>query len=176
MMLPLLILAATATTSADPIREAVKQKVDAEVAAIKNTVTRKAYVGQIKNKSDLTLTILNQAGENRTANLTTDATIKLASGADGTAADVKVNDHVIAMGDTDGAGVMTVKRLVQITKPEVDTRKVIFGTVSKVSSTSITMEDNTVLKITTTASELTPGSKILAVTRGATALLVKTLK
>lgn len=168
--------ASAQSPSPDAVRDAVKQKVDAEVAAIKSTVSQKAYVGQIKTKSDLTLTITNLAGEARTANLTTDAAIKLTGGKDGTAADVKVGDYVIAMGDADGSGVLTIKRLVEVTKPTPEDRKVIFGIVSKATATLLTFTDNSTLKITKPVADVTAGSKIIAVTRGTTTLLVSIIK
>ena len=175
-ILLLTLALASPTPSPDVIRDAVKEKVAAEVAAIKSTVTQKAYVGQIKSKSDLTLIITNLAGLDRTANLTTDAAIKLAGGRDGTPTDVKPADYVIAMGDVDGAGVMTIKRLVSVAKPVPEDRKVVFGTVSKATDTLLTFTDNTTLKLTKPVADVTAGSKIIAVTRGSTTLLVTLLK
>jgi len=175
-MIPILLtLLLAQSPSPDVIRDAVKEKVAAEVAAIKSTVVQKAYVGQIKSKSDLTLTITNLNGEARTANLTTDAAIKLLGGKDGTAADVKVGDYVIAMGDADGSGVLTIKRLVEVAKPTPEDRKVVFGIVSKATASLLTFNDGNTLKITKPVADVTAGSKIIAVTRGTTTLLVTKL-
>lgn len=172
MIIPLLLLAlASPTPSPDAVRDAVK----AEVAAIKTTTTQKAYVGQIKAKSDITLTITNLSGVDRTATLPTDAAIKLLGGKDGTVADVKPTMYVIAMGTADGSGVLTVKRLVEVAKPSSEDRKVIFGTVTTATSTLLTFTDKTTLKLTKPLADVTAGSKIIAVTRGATTLLVTKL-
>ena len=128
-------------TSAGVIRDAVKQKVDEELANIKQAVAKKAYVGTISTKSDLTLTITNLKNQARTATVTTDTTIKLTGGKDGTPADVKVGDFVIAMGDVDSNGALTTKRLLVIAKPAADTRDSVWVTVTKVATSSLTTEN-----------------------------------
>lgn len=129
-------------TSAGVIRDAVKQKVDEELANIKQAVAKKAYVGTIANKSDLTLTITNLKNQARTATVTTDTTIKLTGGKDGTGADLKVGDFIIAMGDADSNGNLAAKRLLVIAKPAADTRDSAWVTVTKVTTSALTAENN----------------------------------
>ena len=162
-------------TSAGVIRDAVKQKVDEELANIKQAVAKKAYVGTIATKSDLTLTITNLKNQTRTATVTTDTTIKLTGGKDGTPADLKVNDFIIAMGDADSNGGLTTKRLLVIAKPAADTRDSIWVTVTKVATGSLTAENakketwtiklasSTKYTGTTKAADIKVGSKIVAV-------------
>ncbi len=162
-------------TSAGTIRDAVKQKVSEELANIKQAVAKRAYVGTISAKSDLTLTITNLKNQSRTATVTTDTTIKLTGGKDGTVADLKVGDFIIAMGDADSNGVLNTKRLLVITQPEADTRDAVFVTVTKVTISSLTAEnikkESWTIKLSSTtkytgatkATDIKVGSKIIAV-------------
>ncbi len=161
------------STSSAVIRDAVKQQVDKELANIKQAVAKKAYVGSISNKADLTLTITNLNNQSRTATVTTDTAIKLAGGKDGTPADLKVGDFVIAMGDADSNGVLTTKRLLVVTKSAPDNRAAVFATVTKVTATTITAENlkkeawtiklnsSTSYTGTTSASDIKVGSKLV---------------
>lgn len=122
------------------IRDAVKEKVAEELATIKQGVAKKAFVGTITAKSDLSLTITNLNNQSRTANLTTDATI-LSGGKEVTIKTIKDNDFVIAMGEVNSQNVMTIKRLLVITKPSTDKRQVVWAKVTKITSTTLTAED-----------------------------------
>ncbi len=158
----------TASSSGN-IRDAVKQKVSEELANIKQAVAKRAYVGTISAKSDLTLTITNLKNQSRTATVTTDTTIKLTGGKDGTPADLKVGDFIIAMGDVDSNGVLTTKRLLVIAQPEADNRDSVFVTVTKVSASSLTGENLKkevwTIKLTSAAkaADVKVGSKLVAV-------------
>lgn len=158
-----------AATNAGTIRDAVKQKVSEELANIKQAVAKRAYVGTISAKSDLTLTITNLKNQSRTATVTTDTTIKLTGSKDGTPADLKVGDFIIAMGDVDSNGVLTTKRLLVIAQPDADNRGSIFLTVTKVSTSALTGENLKkevwTIKLTsaTKATDIKVGSKIVAV-------------
>jgi len=140
MMLSLLLTATllaqapTATDSA--IRQAVKDQVD----AIKTAVARRAFVGPISAKSEASITITNLANQTRTAVVAGDATIKLTGGKEGTFADLKVGDFVIAMGDIDSQGTLAVKRLLIIAKPTPDKRVVVSGRVTDLSTSDLTVE------------------------------------
>ena len=130
----LLAQAPTATDSA--IRQAVKD----QVAAIKTAVARRSYVGSISAKSEASITITNLGNQPRTAVVAGDATIKLTGGKEGTFADLKVGDFVIAMGDVDSQGTLAVKRLLVIAKPTPDKRVVISGRVTDLSTSDLTLE------------------------------------
>lgn len=158
----------TASSSGN-IRDAVKQKVSEELANIKQAVAKRAYVGTISAKSELTLTITNLKNQSRTATVTTDTTIKLTGGKDGTPADLKVGDFIIAMGDVDSNGVLTTKRLLVIAQPETDNRDSVFLTITKVSASALTGEnlkkETWTIKLTSAAkaTDVKVGSKIVAV-------------
>jgi len=162
--------AQTATNSADTIRDSVKQKVTEELAQIKKGVAKKGFVGSISAISDGNITINSFMLEPRKALVAADTTIKLQNGSDGTPGDLKVGQYVLAMGDVDSQNTMTTKRLLIIPKPTDDTRKVVFGTLIKTSSTSFTIGTNaykvtSVTKFTgkTKAADLKVDSKIIAI-------------
>jgi len=169
------------TATPATIRDTVRQQVETELTQIRSTVTKKAYVGPITAKNDGSITISNHLTQSRTALVTTTATIRLANGRDGTPADLKVNDYVIAMGDADGAGSLTVKRLLVTTKPPADTRKIVYGTVSTVSASSITLKSGdsdvtarlqsaTKYTGTTKPADVKTDSKVVLVTTGTATL------
>ncbi len=126
--------AQSATDSA--IRQAVKD----QVAAIKTSVAKRAFVGPISAKSEASITVTNLSNLTRTAVVAGDATIKLSGGKEGTFADLKVGDFVIAMGDVDSQGTLAVKRLLVIAKPTPDKRLVLSGRVTDTSMSSYTIE------------------------------------
>ena len=153
------------------IRDAVQKKVTEELAAIKNEVKKRAYLGTISSKSDATITITTLRGATRTATVTPDTTIKLTGGADGTPADLKVGLFTLVMGDADGNGTLTAKRILVISKPVEDKRRAVFGTVTKVTSTTISLKENWAIKLSSTTkytgktkfSDIKVDGKIIAV-------------
>ncbi len=141
-MIPILLLTAallaqTPAASDSAIRQAVKD----QVAAIKTAVAKKAFVGPISAKSEASVTITNLANQTRTAVVAGDATIKLVGGKEGTFADLKVGNFVIAMGDVDSQGTLAVKRLLVIAKPVADKRLVLSGRVTDTSTATVTIEN-----------------------------------
>ena len=138
LLLTATLLAQTPTATDSAIRQAVKD----QVAAIKTAVARKAYVGPISAKSEASITITNLSNQTRTAVVAGDATIKLIAGKEGTFADLKVGNFVIAMGDMDSQGTLAVKRLLVIAKPAPDKRLVISGRVTDTTTTSFTLENS----------------------------------
>ncbi len=133
---------AAQTPSPSSIRDAVKDQVAKELADIKQAVAKKAYVGSISAKQDLTLTITNLKNQSRTATVTADTAIKLLGGKDGTPKDLKVGDFVIAMGDADSSGNLATKRLLVIAQPAADKRDSAFITVTKVSASTLTGDNS----------------------------------
>lgn len=140
-MIPALLLTATLLAQTPAATDsAIRQAVKDQVAAIKTAVARKAYVGPISAKSEASITITNLSNQTRTAVVAGDATIKLIAGKEGTFADLKVGDFVIAMGDVDSQGTLAVKRLLVIAKPTPDKRVVLSGRVTDTTTTSFTLE------------------------------------
>jgi hypothetical protein len=128
-----------ASTSASQLRDSVKQKVDEELAQIKQAVSKKAFLASISSKSEATFSLTNYLSQPRSALISTDTVIKLKNGSDGTPADLKSGDWILAMGDVDGAGNMTTKRLLVVGAPLTDKRAIVFGKVISVGA-SLTVE------------------------------------
>ena len=137
---PALVVAQSPTATS--IRDSVKKQVDEELAMIKNSVSKRAYLGTIVSKSDATITLTTPASATRTVTITTDSTIKLTGGKDGTIADLKEGTTVLAMGDADAEGKLTAKRLLVIPAPLPDKRRAIFATVTKVTVSQLAVINN----------------------------------
>ncbi len=122
------------------VRDNIKQQVAEELNQIKQAVSKKAFLGTIATKTDTGITLTSHMGQTKTVIVTTDTTIRLTGGKEGTIADLKTNDYVLVMGNVDGAGVMTAVRLLIVPKPTVENRKTIFGKVTKVTTTALTVQ------------------------------------
>lgn len=159
LLISTMLLAQTASPGAT-VRDAVQKKVAEELAAIKNSVVKRSFVGEVTAKSDTTMTLASSRKQPRVITLLPDTTVKLA-GKETSLADIKVGNFVISMGDVDAAGVMTAKRILVIDKPTADNRKVVFGTVTKVTPVLISIDSWNIK--TTTDSKLTVGDKIMVI-------------
>lgn len=170
------VLAQSPTATDSPtIRDSVKQQVDAELSQIKNAVAKRGFVGSVTAKTDGNISLTTLASQTRTCTLAADTVFKLVSGKDGTSADLKVGDNVIAMGDVDSQNKMTVKRLIVVPSPSPDKRKVVYATVKTVTASSTTVEvdkkDTFTLKISATtkftgktkATDLKVGSQLVLI-------------
>jgi hypothetical protein len=166
------VSAQAATGSADQLRDSVKQKVAEQLAEIKKNVAKRGFVGTITAKSDATVTISNLKGLSRSVVVTTDSTIKLLSGKDGTPADLKVGDNILVMGDADSQNVLTAKRLLVIAKPASDNRQAITGIVSATTTSSITLDSKTTVKITSDTKYLGKSTKLSDVKTGSRLVII----
>lgn len=158
------LAAQVATEGATNLRDSVKQRVAQELDQIKQSVSKKAFLGTITTKSEASITLSTYRNQTRNLIVSTDTVIKLLNGRDGTLADLKIGDPILAMGDADGKNTLTVKRLLVVAKPPIDNRAVRFGTVSKKTASSFTL--------TTTSSEtveirLTSTTKYTGTTKAA---------
>lgn len=171
------IVAQTSSPSANPIRDAVKEKVQQELDQIKKAVAKRGFVGTITAKSDSTLTLTNLKSQPRTVAVPADTTIKLSGGKEGTFADLKVDTFILVMGDVDSQNVMTAKRLLVLAKPVPDKRKAVLGTVTKTSSSSLSVttvtKDALTVKITS-ATAYTAKTKLANIAVGDKVVVVGT--
>lgn len=178
------VAAAQTASPSGSIRNAIQDKVNQELAQIKQGVAKKGFVGSITTKSDSTITITNLKNQPRTATVTTDTTIKLAGNKDGTPKDLKVGDFILAMGDVDSENKMTAKRLLVVVEPEDDTRKVLMGSVTSATSSNFQLTSPsgtaTTVKFTSAtkyndgfkATNLKTGAKLVVITKADSALKV----
>ncbi len=153
------IHAQTSSESAQVLRDSVKQKVEEELSQIKKAVSKKAFLGTITAKSEAAVTINTYRNEQRQALVTTDSTIKLKSGKDGTLKDLTAGDYILIMGDVDSQNLMTAKRLLVIAAPTEDKRKLTFGKVTAMGNT-ITIEASTKESLIAKLSSATAITKI----------------
>jgi hypothetical protein len=168
------VLLAQATSTPSALRDAVKDQVAAEVAAIAQTKVRRAYVGTITSKTEAGFVMDNHKNESRNVTTTAEATIKNAS-KDLTLKDLKIGDFVIAMGDADAKNNLLAKRILVVTKSAEDKRKTMIFTVTKSTATTLSVEnlkkEAWTVKITsdtsytgkTKVSDLVAGDKIAVV-------------
>ncbi len=153
------VLAQSPTSS--EIRDAVQKQVQQELSSIKQGVATKGFVGAITAKTDGTLTLSNLKNQNRTIVVTGDTTIKLLTGKEGTPADLKVNDFILAMGQVDSQNKMTAGRLLVIKQTDPDKRDAKFGAVTKATATTLTIGDWTAKVSTTTAITTVASGKVV---------------
>jgi len=137
-----LLLTATLLAQATPsseILDAVKAKVAAEVATIKNTINKRAYVGAIGTKTETGFDLTNLKKETRNIVVTAETTIKKGA-VELTLKDLKSSDFVIAMGDADAKNIMTAKRILVIDRGAEDKRKTMIFTITKTGTASLGVE------------------------------------
>jgi co-chaperonin GroES (HSP10) len=173
-----------ATQSAQQIRDAVQKKVQEQLANIKQAVSKKGFVGNITSKTDAGFVLTNLKNQSRTVNVAADGTIKLLNGKEGTLSDLKTNDFVLAMGDVDSQNKMTAKRLLVLKASEPDKRNAEFGTVTKTSTSTITIENlkketwtlktSSTTAVTTVTSGKVAKAKLADVTTGDKIVIVGT--
>ncbi len=172
MILAFLLTASLLAQASNATDSAIRQAVKDQVAAIKTAVAKRAYVGPISAKSEASITITNLGNQTRTAVVAGDATIKLMGGKEGTFADLKVGDFVIAMGYVDSQNSLATSRLLVIAKPTPDKRLVLSGRVTDTTAASFTLE--TAAKETWTVKsktkDLKVGNRVTIVGTSSTAL------
>jgi len=172
--------AQTATPTAT-LRDSVKQKVAEELAEIKKSISKKAFLGEVTAKSEATLTLNTYLGLTKSALVSTETIIKLKGGKDGTPADVKPKDYILVMGDVDGAGAMVAKRLLVVPVPAADTRKAVFGKYSEITATAKTSSVTAYTKVDAgkvvkaKATDFKADLKVVAVVKGTSILSVHLL-
>lgn len=118
------------------IREAIKEKVN----EIKDKIEKKAYVGDILEITDSTLTLTNFRGKQR-VRLTEETTIIGESKKEIKAKDLAVEDKIIALGYVSENEILEAKRVIVVPKPKTSDPKRIFlfGTISEIDPKTSTV-------------------------------------
>ncbi len=129
----------TVPSPTSAVRDAVQKKVAEELADIKKNAVKRSFVGEVTAKSDTSITLASSRKQPRTISLLPDTTVKIA-GKETALSDIKVGNFAIVMGDVDAAGSMTAKRILVIDKPVADNRRIVIGTVTKVTSALINID------------------------------------
>jgi len=113
------------------IRDAVKEKVKEKVEEARLGLKR-AYVGEITQINDSTLTLATPTGA-KEVKVSEEATLIGRSGKKIAFTDIKVGDFCIAIGYVDENNILDGRRIVIITKPKPLNREVAFGVVTDTS-------------------------------------------
>lgn len=129
-----------ATDEGDPIRERVKEKVE---AARRNP---KAYIGSITDKTENTLQLRNGQGEIKLVSVSIDETSIVT--VDDTTTDtsfdeVAIGDFVVAMGFANENNVLEAIRVLLTETLEAPSRELHFGSVAGLENRNITIDDAT---------------------------------
>ena len=117
------------------IRDAVKEKVREKVEEVK-LGQKKAYVGEITQINDSTLTLSTPTGTKQT-NVAEEAVIVGKGSKKIAFSDIKVGDFCIVMGYVDENNVLDGRRIVITAKPEPLNREVAFGVVTDTSEEEV---------------------------------------
>lgn len=124
---------ATATESADSVREIVEEKIE---AALKNPL---AYLGTVTDIVESTLQIKSNSGEILQVSVSNDATfVKTGKNAKEVKfSDIAIGDFIVAMGFKNGNNVLNTKRILITDAPTPITRKAIYVQVTAVNKKDI---------------------------------------
>ena len=127
----------TATEESQAVREKVKQKVE---LARKNA---KAYLGTITDKTPSTLQIKTESGEIQQISIDESTSyVKLGKVVSKVSAkDLAIGDYIIAMGFQETAGVLTAKRILLTTAPQLVEKQILTGKVTSFKKTELTLNN-----------------------------------
>lgn len=136
----------TPTTTSDPIRQKVQEKLD--LASNKP----KAIIGSVTDKTENSLQIKNGGAEIRQAAVLDGQTkfVRITSASkDISFADVAIGDYVAALGYKSATGVLDSRRVLVVTQPTVSERRISLGTITKYTSKllTVTLGDNTTISV-----------------------------
>lgn len=128
--------AQNATEEADNVRDRVKEKVE---VARKNP---KAYIGSVTDKTEDTLQIQNDLGEIQLISIDPESATfskidKKTISADYD--DVGIGDYIVAMGFTNGNGVLEAKRVIITSAPEPFDLTVLQGKITSINKNVVTI-------------------------------------
>lgn len=125
----LLPTSSTASLSATPtdekiqeIRDVVKEKVLEKIQEIKDKITKKGYVGILREMTDSTLTLETLAGE-RMVTVDNEATIIGTSKKAIKVKELEIDQKLIAMGTIDDNNILVAKRIIVVSTPTQATPK-----------------------------------------------------
>lgn len=121
----------SAILTPEPTNTKLEEKIAEVRQAIKDKVEKKAFVGNILEITDSTLTLNNFRGKQR-VRIMEDTVIIGSNKKEAQLKDLAVDDRVIAMGEVDPNGTLEAKRVVEIIIPTTPVAKriIFFGTVT----------------------------------------------
>ncbi len=125
--------------------KALQDEVASRAAKLKSEVTKelqnKAYVGVIKSVSKDAITIATDKGT-RLINIndyTQYVNLVKSTGKSKSSKDLVVDDYIVALGDVDETSVLTAKKIIKFTAPKEEERKTVFGEITSLEDSTLTI-------------------------------------
>ena len=135
-LIPFKVLAQTESEPSPSPNDLIKQKVDERIEkAVSNAeeATKQAFVGEIEEIANATLTLKTTSGEEKTK-VAEDATILNSDRDEIDLEDLEIGEKVIVMGYMDDQGILEARRVVVIEEFQTSESEAIFGIVTDISS------------------------------------------
>ncbi|MBI4040064.1 hypothetical protein HY389_01780 [Candidatus Daviesbacteria bacterium] len=140
--LPVMAQEATSTSSLSTKLKALQAEIASKAAQLKAEVTKKlqnrAYIGFVKLKSSTSLTLATRAGS-KIVNIN-DFTDFYSGDQKTNLKTLNTDDYVAALGDVDETGVLTARRVVKLKQPSSFDRVVLWGYVTQITDSTITLK------------------------------------
>lgn len=121
----------TPTKNVEQIREQVKEKVRERLDEVKQGQKR-SYVGKITTISATAITLSTPNGEKQA--ILSEDTVYVGSTKNPIKFEsIKIGDYIIVLGYFNESGALQAKRIILMSKPKAETRRVVFGEISDIS-------------------------------------------
>lgn len=124
-------IASPAADQVEGIRNAVKEKVQENLAEMKLGLKR-AVVGEISEISNSTITVSTLFGKQQ-VKVTDETKFVGQNRKDIKLTDLEIGNSIIALGYLNGDKILEAKRIIVFTKPKITARKVAFGKITDIS-------------------------------------------
>jgi len=135
-LIPLTVFAQTETAPSPSPEDLIKQKVEERIEKVVSTAeekTKQAFVGEIEEIANATLTLKTPSGEEK-AKVAEDAIILNSDRDEIELKDLEIGEKVIVMGFLDDQGILEARRVVIIEEFQTPNSEAIFGIVTDISS------------------------------------------
>jgi hypothetical protein len=133
------------TATITPRQENIGDKIKEKIQEIKSTLRVGAYVGEVTDKTETSMTISTKQGLKQVIVGSSVKVINQKTGStrkDVKPEDIAIGDYVLAMGSIESTNgrTLTAKRIVIVTKPEVKRKEALMGVVTEVSKNNLKIE------------------------------------
>jgi hypothetical protein len=135
-LIPLSVFAQDESEPSPSPDEVIKQKVEERIEKVVNTAeeeTKQAFVGEIENIANSTLTLQTSSGQVK-AKVADDATILNTDRDEINLENLEIGEKAIVMGYADDQGNLDARRVLVIKAFQIPQSEAIFGTVTDISS------------------------------------------
>lgn len=135
-LIPLTVFAQTETAPSPSPEDLIKQKVEERIEKVVSTAeekTKQAFVGEIEEIANATLTLKTPSGEEK-AKVAEDAIILNSDRDEIELKGLEIGEKVIVMGFLDDQGILEARRVVVIDEFQTPKSEAVFGIVTDISS------------------------------------------